>query len=143
MPCEVMLQVFFTRAIVSCETTSRFVHNEVSMSCGGFVMGAGMSVRHAASCVQSRYYPLDVSFSLGRLDTFEVAGILNEEDKHSMCSARVSASLFLQQKTLEIDSGNLIFARVQHIYAILLLCTALCQRGQKDATGFYSDIRSA
>ena len=64
-------------------------------------------------------------------------------DKHSTCSARTSASLFLQQKTLEIDSGNLIFARVQHIYATLLLCTALCQRGQKDATGFYSEIRSA
>ena len=37
------------------------------------------------------------------------------------------------QKALEIDSGNLIFAWVQHrmFHAILLLCTALCQRSKK------------
>ena len=42
-------------------------------------------------------------------------------------------TLFLQLKALEVDSGNLIFARVQHrmSHAILLLCTALCQRGKK------------
>ena len=42
-------------------------------------------------------------------------------------------TLFLQQKTLEIDSRNLIFAWVQHrmLHAILLLSTVSCQRGKK------------
>ena len=41
--------------------------------------------------------------------------------------------LFLRQKALEVDSRNLIFAWVQHrmSHAILLLCTAVCQRGKK------------
>ena len=42
-------------------------------------------------------------------------------------------SMFLQEKALEIDSRNLIFASVQHrmSHAILLLCSALCQKGKK------------
>ena len=41
--------------------------------------------------------------------------------------------MFLQQKALEIDSRNLIFAWVQErmSHAILLLCTAVCQRRKK------------
>ena len=41
--------------------------------------------------------------------------------------------MFLQQKALEIDSRNLIFAWVQErmFHAILLLCMALCQRRKK------------
>ena len=42
-------------------------------------------------------------------------------------------TLFLQQKALEVDSRNMMFAWVQHrmSHAILLLCMALCQRGKK------------
>ena len=42
-------------------------------------------------------------------------------------------SMFLQEKALAIDSRNLIFASVQHrmSHAILLLCSALCQKGKK------------
>eukprot|EP00435_Cladocopium_sp_Y103_P040143 s1043_g10.t2 len=44
-----------------------------------------------------------------------------------------SSPRFFQQKALELASYNLIFAWVQHrmLHALLLLSTALCQRGKK------------
>ena len=41
-------------------------------------------------------------------------------------------TLFLQQKTSEVDSRSVMFAWVEHrmSHAMLLLCTAVCQRGK-------------
>ena len=47
-------------------------------------------------------------------------------DKHSTCSARTSASLFLQQKTLEIDSGGdsecMSYTLLRHLQGLQTRC---------------------